>query len=149
MWDLPYFNLGNNLYMHTIGGASIKQETTATPETLAVLISKGALSQSPCTRHHLATIVRVPVHLIQTCSAVSFPVYPMPCCPKGELCPYQEEITGLPCSLLLWKMHTAGQDWACLKMLAEQSELENTSAEEFWKDNETLLPNTKKLLIKW
>lgn len=107
MWDLPYFNLGNNLYMHTIGGASIKQETTATPETLAVLISKGALSQSPCTRHHLATIVRVPVHLIQTCSAVSFPVYPMPCCPKGELCPYQEEITGLPCSLLLWKMHTA------------------------------------------
>lgn len=80
MWDLPYFNLGNNLYVHTVGGASINQEPTAIAETLAVLISEGALSQLPCTHHHLATV---------------------------------------------------------------------SSAEEFWKDNETLLPNTKKLHIKW
>lgn len=29
------------------------------------------------------------------------------------------------------------------EVLAEQPKLENTSAEELWKDNETLLPNTK------
>lgn len=85
--------------MHTVGGASINQESTAIAQTLAVLISKGALSELPCIHHYLATSVQAPVHLIETCTAVSFPVYPMPCCPKGELHsrPYQEEITVLPC----------------------------------------------------
>lgn len=66
MWDLPYFNLGNNLYVHIIGGASINQESMAIAETLAVLISKGALSQLPCTHHHLATTVEVPGHLFSS-----------------------------------------------------------------------------------
>lgn len=69
MWDLPYFNLGNNLCMCTTGGASTNQESTAIAETLAVLISKGALSRLPCLHRHLATTVQVPMLLIQTCSS--------------------------------------------------------------------------------
>lgn len=137
--------------MCTIGGASTNQESTVIAETLAVLISKGAFSRLPCTHRHLATTVQVPMLLKQTCVAVSFPVYPTPCCPKGCDVTFTSVSGRDHCPALL----VAGLEHAHSRtglgmpeVLAEPPKLENTSAEEFWKDNEILFPNTTKLLIK-
>lgn len=111
--------------MHTVGGGNIKQEPTATAETLAVLISKGALSQLPCTHHHLATTAQV--HLIQTFSTVSFPLYPMPWCPKGELHshPYQKRSLSCPASCCSGGC-TQQDRLSMLEVLAEQPKLGKT-----------------------